>query len=167
MAWTKAKTAIVVGVALLLAAGSTTELVIHVISPPPAPRASWKFAGYGSPSAAFMSYMWSSICQTNRATFEASLTSAQRDVYAQMVAMNAKVPQLHSEAETVMEIFKRADKNWENGNYRIVGEQRVDPDQALLHVEAQSATGAQDVVVRMKKIRGEWRFDGFRKRMSQ
>lgn len=68
MAWTKAKMAIAVGVAVVLAAGTTTTLVIHHQSHPKPhptaagqtnfPKASWAFAGYATPEDALQSMFW-------------------------------------------------------------------------------------------------------------
>jgi RNA polymerase sigma factor (sigma-70 family) len=164
MLWTKAKTAIVAGVAVILAVGATTTAVIRLSSPPAVPRASWKFSGFGDPESAFMSYLWASVCQTNRAAFESTLTPEQKGVYAQMIVMNAKVPQPHSEEQTVLEEFQRANEQWKNGNYRIIGRQTVDANRVLLHIEARMAWQKMEVYVRMKKTRAGWRYDGIKAR---
>src|SRR5579871_5342188 len=53
MAWTKAKTVIGIGAAILLTTGATTTLVAqHLKSSTDYPRASWAFAGYADPKAA-------------------------------------------------------------------------------------------------------------------
>jgi RNA polymerase sigma factor (sigma-70 family) len=73
MAWTKTRTAVAVGVAVLFAAGTTTTLVVwrqhQIQSDPPAnlsgsslqtsfPRASWANAGYASPALALETIYW-------------------------------------------------------------------------------------------------------------
>ena len=161
MAWTKAKTAIVAGAIMLLVAGTVTILVVqHHHQSKPQPRASWVFAGYADPQSAFMSYLWVSVCQSDRKVFEASLTPAEQLVYERMISMNMKVPQLHSEAETVAEIFKRASEDWQGGSYRILDRQAVSADQAILHLFVQTSKQNKDVFIKIKKIGNEWKFDG-------
>ena len=163
MAWSKAKTAIFVGVGVLLAAGTATTLVVHhQYQTKLQPRASWAFAGYADPQSAFMSYLWVSICQSDRKVFEASLTPAEQLVYERMINMNMKVPQLHSEVETVAETFKRASEDWQGGSYRILDRQVVSADQVILHLFVQTSKQNKDVFIKMKKIGNEWKFDGFK-----
>ena len=174
MAWTKAKTAVIVGATILLAAGTTTTLVMQHPHPPPAqalpagqndfPRDSWAFAGYADPPAALISYMWASICQSNRYIFETSLTPAQQKVYRQMIQMNRLVPQPHSAAATVAETFKRASDEWQNGGIRILDQQAVDGDLVLLHLQARKLPDNVEVYLRMKKLGNEWKYDGFERK---
>src|SRR5262249_45729067 len=56
MAWTKIKTAAVIGVVVLVAAGSTTAVIRHQAQPKgPIVEQSWRFAKYATPEAAFES----------------------------------------------------------------------------------------------------------------
>ena len=171
MAWTKMKSAAVISAVVLLTAGTATTLVIRQHSPPiphalPAgldeyPRAAWVFAGYDTPEAALMSYLWASACQTDRRTFEESLTPAQRKVYAQMIGYNRRVPQLHSEAATVAENFRQTDADWQNGTYRILDRQTVADDQMVFHIIATSRNTTQiETYVKMRRIANEWKYDG-------
>jgi RNA polymerase sigma factor (sigma-70 family) len=58
MAWTKVKTAIVLGgVAVLLTAGTATSLIIQH-HPQTLPRSSWTFKGYATPEATLESCVW-------------------------------------------------------------------------------------------------------------
>ena len=174
MAWTKTKMAIAAGVVVILTAGTVTTFVIYQPHLPKArplpstqtdfPRSSWNFAGFGDPRSAFMSYMWASICQSNRPVFEASLTPSQKTLYRQMIAMNMKVSQPHSEAAAVADVFKRADGEWQNGRFRLIDEQATAADQVLLHLEAQKPNGHMEVYIRMRKLGNEWKFDGPQKR---
>jgi RNA polymerase sigma factor (sigma-70 family) len=61
MAWTKAKTAIVVGASVLLAAGTTTVVIQHqhhVATRNDVPRAAWVFSGYGDPKSAMLTFLY-------------------------------------------------------------------------------------------------------------
>jgi len=176
MAWTKIKMALAVGAAVILVAGTTVTLALlqpHPPKPRPLPpgqtefpRSSWAFAGYADPQAALMSYLWASVCQSNRQIFEASLTPAQKNIYGQMIRLNRQVPQLHSEAATVAETFKRADAEWQNGSYQILDQQAVANNQVLIHVEARKTPKTADVYLKMTKLGDEWKYDGFERRKA-
>jgi hypothetical protein len=162
MIWSKAKTAVVISVIALLAGSTSTALVIRHLHQPK-PQSTWVFSGYANPRAALMSYLWASACQSDRQLFEASLTPAQQLVYERMIIMNMKVPQLHSEAETVADTFKRANEEWQGGSYRILDQQTVSSDQVILHVFAKNSKQNNDVFVKMKRIGNEWKYDGFKR----
>jgi len=169
MAWTKAKT-VVFSVAALLAVGATTTLVLQTPQPPRPqavppgqtefPRAAWAYAGYAEPRAALMSYLWASVCQSNRTIFEASLTPAQKQLYTEMIRKNRLVPRPHSVAATVAETFKRANDEWQGGGVRILDEQTVAADQVRFQLEARQPTQTVEAYVRMKKLGNEWKYDG-------
>jgi RNA polymerase sigma factor (sigma-70 family) len=60
MAWTKAKTAIVVGVGVLLAVGTTTVVIQyqhHLAARNDVSRAAWAYSGYGDPKSTMMSFL--------------------------------------------------------------------------------------------------------------
>jgi hypothetical protein len=76
MAWTKAKTAIVIGVTAILAVGTTTFMVHHhhgAGSPMEFSRSSWKNAGYTDPVSAFETAFWATSQRDGKALL-ASLT---------------------------------------------------------------------------------------------
>jgi RNA polymerase sigma factor (sigma-70 family) len=170
MAWTKAKTTVAIGLAVVLAAGTMTILVIqiwHEPRPKPMPpgvtdypRSSWVFAGYADPQAALMSYMWARACQTNREVFTATLTPAQKNAYETMIRYNRLLPQPHSEAATVADTFKRSSDEWQNGGYQILDQQSVSADRVLVHVDTRSTLGEAEEHVSMSKIGNEWKYDG-------
>ena len=174
MASTKAKTAVAMGAAIILATGTTATLVLphqHQPKPQPLPtglteypRDSWVFAGYADPQSALMSYLWASVCQSNRQVFERSLTPAQDRLYRQMIEMNRRVPQLHSAAATVAETFQRADEEWQNGSYRILDQQTVAAGQVVFHLAAQRAREKMEVYISTRKLGTEWKYDGIQRR---
>jgi len=174
MAWTNMKTAIVASAIVLVVAGSATILIVrnpHLPRSQPIaagqtefPRASWSFAGYGDPQSALMSYLWASVCQSNRTIFENSLTSSQKLVYEKMIRMNMKVPQPHSDAQTVADTFKKANDQWQGGSYRILDQKSVSENQLLFHVSAQMSNGTMEVDLKMSKVGNEWKFDGIQNR---
>jgi RNA polymerase sigma factor (sigma-70 family) len=61
MAWTKAKTAIMVGASVLLAAGTATAVFQyhhHVATRNDVSRAAWVFSGYGDPKSAMLTFLY-------------------------------------------------------------------------------------------------------------
>ena len=154
MAWSKAKTIIVMGVAAILAAGTTTIIVQHqnhrwaLPKPQPVaagetdfPKTSWHFAGYSSPESVFMSCMWAvnnddtntllaSVSPTERERMNRGnqiITAKDREIYAQMTS------------------------------YRIVDKQILSEDKVVLAVET-SRDPARKFL--MERISGEWKFAG-------
>jgi len=79
--------------------------------------------------------------------------------------MDEKVPQPHSEEETVLELFKLDDERFRNGGYRIIGRQIVDPNRVTLHVEVWGASQKMEAYIRMEKTGEGWKFDGFKQRV--
>jgi len=77
MAWAKAKTAVAIGVAIFMAAGATTTLMVRLKNPAVAqtdfPRSSWKNAGYADPVSAFETAIWATS-QSDGKILLASLT---------------------------------------------------------------------------------------------
>jgi RNA polymerase sigma factor (sigma-70 family) len=154
MAWSKAKTAIVIGVAAILAAGTTTMIVQYqsrrVALPKPQPvaagetefpKSSWHFAGYSSPESVFMSCMWAvnngdtntllaSVSPTEQERLNRGreiITAGDRESYAQMTG------------------------------YRIVDKQIISEDKVVLAVETGQDPAAKFLMERMS---GEWKFAG-------
>jgi hypothetical protein len=146
MAWTKAKTAIVVGVTIILAVSTTTTLVIqhqHRI----VPRSSWAFAGYASPESAFQSSVWA-ISRGDVQTWLASLTPAMQVEVRQRAAGNdAKII-----GEDDQRDFARIT------GYRILHRQVVSKDEVVFEVHAEGLN--QTTKVSIQRIGNEWKHAG-------
>ncbi len=114
------------------------------------PRASWKFAGYGTPEATFQSMTWA---------------NSRGDVKA---ALEGFVP----------EIRKALEKSWANQSesqikdevinaiiditgFRILRRDTVSDDEVFLTVFSEGKP-AHETKVRLKKIEGEWKIDSRR-----
>jgi hypothetical protein len=81
MAWTKAKTGAVIGVAVILAAGTTTLVVKHQHQAEgPILQSSWAFVKYATPEAALQSSLWAMSKGDMKAFFE-SLTPGFQSQY--------------------------------------------------------------------------------------
>jgi RNA polymerase sigma factor (sigma-70 family) len=157
MAWSKAKTIVVIGVAAILATGTTTVIVQHQNRPelPPAPltpqpvtagetefpKTSWHFAGYSSPESVFMSCMWA-VNNGDANTLLASVSPTEQE-------------RLHRGREIIT--AKDREDYAQMTGYRIVDKQIVSEDQVVLAVETGQDPAAKFL---MERINGEWKFAG-------
>jgi len=150
MAWTKVKTAVVAGVGVLLAAVTTTTLVIqhrhHIV-----PRSSWTFAGYANPESAFQSSIWA-ISKGDTQTWLASLTPAMQMEVRQKAAGN--------DAKIIGDDDKR-DFARITG-YRILDRQVLSKDEVVFEVYAEGLN--QTTKASIQRIGSEWKFGGKAKR---
>jgi RNA polymerase sigma factor (sigma-70 family) len=154
MAWSKAKTIIVMGVAAILAAGTATMIVEHqyrqVVLPKPQPvaagetefpKSSWHFAGYSSPESVFMSCMWA-VNNGDTNTLLASVSPSERERMIQGPIITAETRKSYAQMT----------------GYRIVDEQVMSEDKVALVVKT---TGQERTVhMLMERIDGEWKFSG-------
>ncbi len=155
MAWTKAKTAIIAGAALLLAAG-TTAVVVHRFSdqfPSPRPiptgqtefpKASWHFAGYGNPESAFESCIWA-VNNGDVKTLVASVGPSMQKKFANMPAAN------------IITDKDRADFGMMTG-FRILNREDVSENEVTFEVYSEGLEQTQKFS--MQRVNGQWRFGG-------
>ena len=161
MAWTKIKTAVVAGAAILLAVGTTAVIIHHPNPAPPGPqpipssqtefpKASWRFAGHAEPEAAFESTFWA-MSQGDAKAYLATLApdgglfkEASGKPADQIIAANR---------QTVAELT----------GYRIVDKTIVSPNRVILTFLPETGTPqgpnrtGKLVIVRMD---GEWKVSG-------
>jgi RNA polymerase sigma factor (sigma-70 family) len=146
MAWTKAKTAMVVTAVAILTASTTTTLVIqhrhHHF-----PRSSWAYAGYASPESAFQSSVWA-ISKGDAQTWLASLTpTLQTEVNQRAAGDDDKIISADDKRD-----FARIT------GYRILGRQDLSKDEVVLEVYAEGLNQIQKCS--MERTGGEWKFGG-------
>jgi RNA polymerase sigma factor (sigma-70 family) len=172
MAWTKAKTAIVVGAAVILAA-STTTLVVHhqhqdhhQPKPQPVaptetdfPKSSWTFAGYADPQSALLSALWS-LNGGDLEMFLASLTPGERERQQQQLKIGAQRAGKSSAA-----FFTAASTSGDmpkTKGFRVLDQQDISDDEVILRISIEeTGRGNQPkvVVAKMKKTGNEWKVD--------
>ena len=148
MAWTKAKTTVIVGVAILLAiATTTTTLVIrHGRAPKPVIPAE---AGYATPEATLQTLVWAAN-HGDVKMFVATLSPAVQKQFME-VHMKGK-----SESE-IAEFIQR--KMGRMGNISVVA-QRHGPDGSLVLQLYFRKDGNYAVdSMKMSKVNGEWKID--------
>ena len=167
MAWTNAKTAIVAGVAAMLAIGTTTLVVQHhppLHKPQPMvpveadfPKSSWAFAGYDDPPSALESVHWS-FNQGDLNTFLACFTPAERE--RELLQLN-RGAQRAGKSLAAFFTFSSNQAMSQTQGYRVLDEQVISDDLVVLHIRVQEAPPGKDhdVVARMKKTGTEWKVD--------
>ena len=142
------------GVAAILAAGTTTMIVQHqnhrvalpksqpiAVGETEFPKTSWHFAGYSSPESVFMSCMWAvNNGDTNVLLASVSLTEQLRLIRGHQIITAA-------DKESYAQMT----------GYRIIDKQIVSQDKVVLVVETAPGPEAKFL---MEHIGGEWKFAG-------
>ena len=157
MAWTKAKTAGVVGVSVLLAVG-TTGVVIqhqhHLATRNDVSRASWAYSGYGDPKSATMSFLWA-IRQGNGEQILDACSPGLQQTFQKHFEQ-----QMRASGKPLGEFLAQdapARFNSTTG-IRILGQEPAFKDQITLRIFALGEQKEHRITV--KKIGEEWKVDG-------
>ena len=152
MAWTKLKTAVVVGAMAIMAAGTVTVTMHRSTA---APQTSpFVFSGYATPEAAIESMLWAGSMGDFK-KFQAGCTQEQIERFKNRMAGK-------SEDEIRREAIAWANAH---GGYKITQKEVIAGDEVHLHISAPpSAQGLRNgnVIVIMKKIGNEWKQAGDR-----
>jgi hypothetical protein len=157
MAWTKIKTAMAVSAVVILAAGTTTTLMVahaHRSAPLVAPGlvnahiplAAWTFAGYATPEAAFQSGLWA-MSKGDVKTLKASLSPAYLKHFVENDTKGK------SESEIGAHLMRNAT---EIEAFQVVSNEIVSDHASLLHVHS---TRRGNAIVSMQKVNDEWKMD--------
>ncbi|HWC61632.1 MAG TPA: sigma-70 family RNA polymerase sigma factor [Verrucomicrobiae bacterium] len=148
MAWTKVKTAAVVGVVVLLAAGTTTAVVKHQSQPKgPIQESSWRFMKYATPEATFQSSLWA-MRQGDMKALGACYTP---EFQSQFMATAGKGK---SDAELSGMLMQIANALLD---FEIIHKEIVSSDEVVLHFHS---ARVGDSTVPLKKVGSEWRVNG-------
>jgi len=150
MAWTKLKTAVVVSIIAVLAAGTAT-VTLHQARAK-AENIGLSFAGYATPEASVRSMLWAG----SRGDFKAFLEGCTPGQVARFESKMAG----KSEAEV-----SNAAKAWANAlkDYQITQKEIISENEIHLHIHATpSAEGLHSgkVVIIMQKIGETWKQEG-------
>ncbi len=157
MTWTKLKTAVVVSVAAIIAAGTAT-VAFHSAKPAnaasvdkPAPSP-FTFAGYATPEAAVQSMIWA----TSTGDLEKLAAGATPEVMDRVTSqMAGKTP----------DEIKRSGMAWATAmiGYKITQKEVISDDEVHVHIHATPSTDALHsgkAVLILKKIGNEWKMAG-------
>jgi RNA polymerase sigma factor (sigma-70 family) len=148
MAWTKAKTAIVAGVVVILAAGTTTLAVKHQhIETGPVPQTSWAFKKYATPADTFQSALWA----MNKGDIKALTASYTTEFEGQFMETAGKGKSDNELAAMFAQIATAI------ADFQVVSNEVVSADETILHFHS-SRLG--DAIVPMKQIQGQWKING-------
>jgi RNA polymerase sigma factor (sigma-70 family) len=150
MAWTKLRTAVVVGAVALLAAGTATVTIQHAKAKAESPG--FSFAGYATPDASMQSMLWAGSQGDFKGVLAACTSEEIKRFEGKMAGKSAE------------EIGREA-KAWANAlkDYKITEKDVVSDHEVHLHIHATpSADGLHSgkVTVVMRKIGNEWKQEG-------
>ena len=150
MAWTKLKTAVVVGAIAIMAAGTATVTIRHAKAL--AKSSLFTFAGYATPEASVQSMLWAgSIGDFEK--FLAGCTPEQVERFRNKMAGKSD------------DEVRRETVAWANAlvGYKITQKEGISDEEVHLHIHATpSAEGLHSgkVIVIMKKVGNEWKQAG-------
>lgn len=150
MAWTKLKTAALIGVLAIVAAGTTVLTVQRVSSRSKA--APFHFVGYATPEASVQSMIWAAS-QGDLDKLSAGVTTEEMDRFKSR--MEGKSP----------EEIKGGLMAWASAmtDYRITQKEIISGDEVHVHIHATPSADALHsgkVVMVMKKIGNDWKRAG-------
>ncbi len=156
MAWTKAKTAIVVGASVLLAAGTTTLAIQHqrhVATRNDVPRTSWVFSGYSDPKSAMLTFLYA-VRQADGEQILAGCTPELQQNFQQNFGKQAQ-----AKGKTLSEFLadELPARLKSTTGIRILSQLPVAADQIEFRVLALGEKGEHQITVR--KIDDEWKVD--------
>jgi hypothetical protein len=150
MAWTKLKTAAVVGAIAIMAAGTATVTLQRIKAR--AETLPFRFAGYATPEASVQSMLWAgSIGDFKK--FLAACTPEQVERFRNKMAGKSD------------DEIRREAIAWAKAliGYRITQKEVISADEVHLHIHATPSAEALHsgkVIVIMKKIGAEWKQAG-------
>lgn len=153
MAWTKLKTAVVVGAIAILAAGTATVSLRHITITSAGTRSKpAAFAGYNTPEAAVQSMLWAGS-RGDFKTFETGCTPEQIERFDNKMAGKSD------------DEIKRETMAWAKAliGYQVTQKEVISEGEVHLHIHATpSAEGLHSgkVILIMKKIGNDWKQAG-------
>jgi RNA polymerase sigma factor (sigma-70 family) len=158
MAWTKAKTAIAISAAVILAAGTTTLVIQHqhrAQARTDFPKSSWALAGYADPALALETVLWAG----NHADGKTLLASMTPDLQQQLQQRFGG--ELQKRGLSLEEFFTQSAKGHVSAitGFRVLNQEVVADNQIILHLYVQGKE--REDTFKMKKIGNEWKLDQF------
>lgn len=158
MAWTKAKTAIFVSTAAILAVSTATTLIVSLnhhraTAQTDFPRSSWNNIGYADPVSAFETAFWATS-QSDGKTIWASLAPDLQQKLGQGLKRAGIVPE-----DYLSQSRNSADHLNGITGFQIIRSEVISEDEVRLHLTIKGKQGEQTFT--MKKIGDEWKMDDF------
>jgi RNA polymerase sigma factor (sigma-70 family) len=158
MAWTKMKTAIVIGLAVVLA-GTGSTLIIqhqrHTKAETDFPKSTWTTAGHADAPSALASVLLDAS-QGNGDKLLDDLSPGMRRNFQQQFEK-----QIQAQGITLAQLISQMGSHWSSGvdGFHIVS-QEANADQVTIHIQPQGKNHLQTFT--MKKINGEWKLHNFK-----
>jgi RNA polymerase sigma factor (sigma-70 family) len=158
MAWTKMKTAIVIGLAVALA-GTGSTLIIrhqrHTKAETDFPKSAWTTAGHADAPSALASVLLDAS-QGNGDKLLDDLSPGMRRNFQQQFEK-----QIQAQGITLAQLISQMGSHWSSGvdGFHIVS-QETNADQVAIHIQPQGKNHLQTFT--MKKINGEWKLHNFK-----
>lgn len=156
MAWSNTKTALVVGVGLLLAAGGATTLYFHNHHRLDYPASSWSAGGHSDPPGALALI----LSYASQGDGEHLLSSMSPRLQQRM--QNNFIKQLQVQGISLPQLLAQMGRMWIRGvqGFDVISQEIGDGgNQINLHVRFKGRQG--DSKFRLIKIDGEWKLDNF------
>jgi len=152
MAWTKAKTITVIGVAIIIAAGTASLVVKHQRrAGEPILQQSWTFRGYATPESTVESF-FSAASKGDINALSECYTPERKIQFTQTDGRTKSESELARDAaryKPFADMF---------GDFWVNRKEMISSDELILHVRS-SRLGMQSVP--MKKIGNEWKINGY------
>lgn len=156
MAWTNAKTAIVLSAAVILAAGTAASLIARnqAKARTDFPKSSWASAGYADPVSAIETSFWASSRKDGQAMIASVTPELTQKIQQQLGNELAK------RGMTLEEFFSQRDNPFvEASGFRIVRQEVISDDQVRVHLIIEGKQGEK--IFQTKKIGSEWKVDQY------
>ncbi len=148
MAWTKVKTAMVIGVAVVLAAGTTALAVKHQHRTNElVPQNAWAFKGFATPEATFQSALWA-MRNGDIKTVTASYTPEFGNQFMETAGKGKSDNELVTLFTQIASMI---------GDFQVVSSEVISSDGVILHFRSSRMGNAS---VPLTKIQGEWKING-------
>jgi RNA polymerase sigma factor (sigma-70 family) len=148
MAWTKMKTAVVVGLVVILATGATGVAIKHHQQPRgPIPEKSWANVGFATPEAALQSAFWA-MSKGDIIALHKSYTAEFRNQFMQTTGKGKSTADL-----TAMFIQIAGSI----GQFQVDSTEQTSDDQVIVHFHT---GGLRDATQPMRRVGNEWKLDG-------
>lgn len=158
MAWTKAKTVIVIGLAVAIAGTSSTLIIQHqrhAKATTDFPKSSWTKAGHADAPSALASVL-QDASQGNGDKLLEDLSPGMRRNFQRQFEK-----QIQAQGITLAQLISQMGSHWSSGvdGFHIVS-QETNADQVALHIQPQGRNHPQTFT--MKQVNGEWKLHNFK-----
>jgi hypothetical protein len=151
------KTALVVGAAVILTAGTATTLMVKHQNKTKAqmefPESSWKFAGYADPASALVTTFWAGKQGDGKVILRSLTPELQQQLQQRFE------PELKKRGMSLEDFFTQSSKQRVRKitGFRVLGQTAITENEVDLHVYAQGKETEE--TFKLKKIGNAWKMD--------